>query len=311
VVILELRGLHEALEQKVGSIQHEFTAITDQLAVLRRKWSEVEEPERPAIVKEQDSLNEKQVVLADQVNLWRDRIRAIESPRSEKALQDLLEELLQSGEKEIVTAVEEVKRLMVMDPEEKAALFNKASATTSRTPVGRLLERARTSYDLRNGGPTVRQQVAVEFANRTNISQDDSVLAELEASIENSDPVVSEVVVRTLIQILRFRAVRSAELQIVQQAVQKMTKIKSPLVIPALIEVVQKSRTGYIITEKGMEEGSNSASRMMALIALVDWRTHESQDAIRHCTLDREAQIANAASRALEAFPGEWAGKTE
>jgi hypothetical protein len=310
LVILELRELAQLLDRKVISIQREFTAIADQLSGLRRKWSEVEEPERPAIIKEQELLKEKQLLLAEQVNVWRDRLRAIETPAGEKALQTSLDELLGCGDAEVVDAVQNAKRLMAMDPEEKAAFFTKNMIVSANTPVGRLLERARTSYDLRSGGPSFRQEAAVEFANRSGIAQDNSVIADLEAASQNSDVIIADLAVRTLIQVLRFRAVRAAELDTVFQAVQKLVKIKNPLVIPVLVEILRTPRQGYIYMDDTLQEGSNGLSRMLALIALVDWRTREAQDAIRTRFFDKEPDIANAAERALEAFPGEWTGKT-
>ncbi len=309
MVILELRELAMVLDSKVNSIQREFTAIADRLATLRRKWSEVEEPERPGIVKEQGSLREKQLLLAEQVNIWRDRIRAIENPSGEQAMMAALEELLGCGDSPVIEAVKRAKELLAMDPEQKAALFSRASASVSNTPVGRLMERARTSYDLRNGGLVIRQQAAVEFANRSGVSQDDSIVAELEASVSNSDPVVSDVATRTLVQILRFRAVRAAELDTVQSAVQKLVKIQDAIVVPVLIEILKNPRQGYLLVDGNLQEGSNGPSRLLALIALVEWRTKEAQDAIRTRQFDKDPDILNAAERALKAFPGEWSGK--
>jgi hypothetical protein len=309
VIILELRGVQQALELKVNSLQHEFTSIADRLAALRRKWIEEEEPERPKIVAEQETLKQTQLAFADKVNIWRDRLRAIESPQSEQAQQKLLQDLLTCGEEDVVRAVKEAQRLLAMDPEEKAALLNRTSSVLATSPVGRLLERARTSYDLRNDGPAAWQRAAVEFANRTSMAQDDSALEELEAAIGQTDPIVADVAIRTLVEILRFRALRVAELEISHRAVQRLTKIKNPLVIPILIEIVGKSRTGYVKTESELKEESNNASRLIALIALVEWRTKEAQDAIRSRTFDQDLQIENAALRALEAFPGDWSGK--
>ena len=64
MVILELRDLAQILDLKVNSVQREFTSIADRLSTLRRKWSEVEEPERPAIIAEQETLKEKQILVA-------------------------------------------------------------------------------------------------------------------------------------------------------------------------------------------------------------------------------------------------------
>jgi hypothetical protein len=309
LVILELRELAQVLDLKVTSIQKEFTSVADRLAALRRKWVEVEEPERPGIVKEQEVLKEKQLLLAEQINIWRDRLRSVEMPLGEAATKASLEEMLGCGDPQVFAAVENAKRLMAMDPEEKAVLFSKAAAVSANTPVGRLMERARSSYDLRTGGPGVRQEVAVEFANRSGISQDDSVVADLEEALQNTDAILSDVAARTLIQILRFRAVRAAELDTVFQAVQKLVKIKNPLVIPVLIEILRTPRQGYVYVNGNLQEGSNGTSRMLALISLVEWRTREAQDAIRTRMNDRDPDIFNAAEKALQAFPGEWTGK--
>jgi hypothetical protein len=310
LVILELRELAIVLDRKVTALQREFTSIADQLATLRRKWVEEEENERPRILKEQEALKDKQMLLADQVNVWRDRIRAIENPSGEKAILIALEELLGCGDVEVVEAVIRAKKILAMDPEEKAALFNKAAAATANTPVGRLVQRAQTSYDLRSGGPRVRQETAVEFSNRSGVSQDESIIVDLEAALEDSDPVVSDVAIRTLVQILRFRAVRAAELDTGQAAVQKLVKIQNPVVIPVLIEILKNPRQGYILVDGNLQEGSNGPARLLALIALVEFHTKEAQDTIRMRRYDKDPNIANAAERALEAFPGEWSGKT-
>jgi hypothetical protein len=311
LVILEFRDLKMVLDRKVTTVQRQFTAVADRLAVLRRQWVEEEETERPRILKEQEELKTKQSMLADQVNIWRDRVRVIENPTSEKATQAALDEFLTCGDPEVIEAVTKAKQLLAMDPAEKAALFNQAAAATANTPVGRLVQRAQTSYDLRNGGPTFRQEAAVEFANRSGMSQDDAVLAELETAVGNSDPIVSELALRTLIQILRFRAVRVAELDTAQAAVQKLVKIPSSLVVPVLIEILKNPRQGYVMVDGNLQEGTNGTARLQALIALVEFRTKDAQDAIRMRRYDRDPNIANAAERALQAFPGEWSGNPE
>lgn len=308
MVILELRELAQVLDSKVNTLQKEFTRIADQLASLRQKWSEVEAEDRPKIVKDQELLKQKQMLLAEQVNIWRDRLRAIESPSGEQAMLAILEELLGCEDPHVVEAVQQAKKLLAMDPEQKAQMFNKAVVSAANTPVGRLIERARTSYDLRNGGPIVRQQAAVEFSNRSGMAQDDSILPELESAMASSDPVVADVATRTMVQILRFRAVRSAELDLVRAAVHKLVKIKDPSVVPVLIEILKNPRQGYLLVDGNLQEGSNGSSRLQALIALVEWRTKEAQDAIRTRRLDRDPNIVNAAERALEAFPGDWSG---
>jgi hypothetical protein len=311
LVILELREVATVLERKVNSLQREFTSIGDRLGVLRRQWVEEEESERPRILKEQATLKEKQLLLAEKVNIWRDRIRAIENPSGEKAMLEALEEFLQSGDPEVIAVVQRAKQIMAMDPEEKAALFNKAAAAPANTPVGRLVQRAKTSYDLRNGGPSFRQEAAVEFSNRSGMAQDDAIVAELEAAVQDSDPVVSDVALRTLVQILRFRAVRAAELETGHAAVQRLAKIQNAIVIPVLIEILKNPRQGYLMVDGNLQEGSNGAARLLALIALVEFRTKEAQDAIRTRRFDKDPSIVNAAERALQAFPGDWSGNTD
>ncbi|MBN2085953.1 MAG: hypothetical protein JW748_12105 [Anaerolineales bacterium] len=311
MVILELKDLAMVLERKVTAIQREFTLLADQLAVLRRKWVEEEETERPRIIQEQETLKEKQLVMAEQVNVWRDRLRAIENPTGEKTMLNTLEELLGCGDAEVVEAVNRAKKIMAMSPEEKAALFNRAAAATSNTPVGRLVQRAKSAYDLRSGGSRVRQEAAVEFSNRTGMAQDDAILTELEVAMQDEDPVVSDVAIRTLVQILRFRAVRAAELDSGQAAVQRLVKIKDPVVIPVLIEILKNPRQGYLVVDGNLQEGSNGPARLLALIALVEFRTKEAQDVLRMRRYDKDQNIANAAERALQAFPGEWSGKTD
>jgi hypothetical protein len=197
---------------------------------------------------------------------------------------------------------------MAMDPEEKAALFSKTMTTANQTPTGRLLERARTSYDMRHGGPTVLQKEALDFSNRKGISQDDSVVAELEEKLTDPDPVVADLAARTLIQVQRFRAMRSAELEVMHKATQELIRMKHPTVVTVLAEILTTPRVGYAGSEANQKEESNDGDRLAALIALVEWRTKEAQDAIRGRTFDREQQIANAAERALAAFPGDWTG---
>jgi hypothetical protein len=309
VVILELRDVHEALTRQVQNVQREFTTVQDKLAVLRREWTEADPADRPAIMLEQDKYKEQQHALADGVNLWRDRLRAIEIPKGEEGLKQTLAELEQCGIPDIAEAVGQARALMVMDPDERAALFQQQQmAVAANTPAGRLLERARTSYDLRHDGAAAMQKAAVEFANRTGIAQDDGALAELEAAFKHKDAFVAEVAVRAALQMLRFRIMRSAEASVIHQAAQKLTAINHPLVVPTLIELVTTPRIAYRETPTGSEEESNSNDRLLALIALVErWRTRDVQNIVRTRAHDMDPQLANAAQRALDAFPGEWA----
>jgi hypothetical protein len=307
VVILELRDLQEALTQKVQTTQREFTVIQERLSVLRRSWTEAEEDERPQVLAEQERLKEKQLTLAETVNLWRDYLREIETPRGEAALDQTLTNLSQCGVLEIEELVKSTRALMAMDPEERAGMFQQQVTTAANTPAGRMLERARTSYDLRNGGPAALQQAAVEFANRSNQAVDDAALAELESGMKHRDPIVVDLAARTIVQMLRFRALRSAEADVVRQAVLRLVAMNHPHVVPALIEVLSNPRTVYRESAGGTHEESNSPERLHALVALVErWRSGEVQKVIRSRALENDPQISNAATRALAAFPGEW-----
>jgi hypothetical protein len=54
-------------------------------------------------------------------------------------------------------------------------------------------------------------------------------------------------------------------------------------------------------------EESNSGERLQALVALVErWRSADVQGVIRSRALENDPQVANAAERALAAFPGAW-----
>jgi hypothetical protein len=307
VVILELRDLHEVLTRQVSSIQREFTVVQEQLAVLRRKWTEAEPEDRPAVLAEQEALKEKQLPLAESVNLWRERLRGIEVPKGEAALEQLLTELSGCGVPEIAEAVEHARKLMAMDPEERDALIQKQTAAAVTTPAGRLLERARTSYDLRHDGAGALQKAAVEFSNRSGIAQDDAALEELEAALSHRDSLVADLAARTVVQILRFRILRSAEADMIRQATLRLVALPCAYVVPVLTELLITPRTAYRQAAGGMVEESNAAERLQALIALVEhWRSREVQNTIRTRIYDKEPDIANAAERALEAFPGEW-----
>jgi hypothetical protein len=308
VVILELRDLHEAVSRQVQNVQREFTTVQDTLAKLRRDWTEADPADRPAILAEQEKYKEQQHSLAETVNLWRDQVREIEIPKGEEGLKQTLAALERCGIAEIAEAVTQARALMAMDPEERAALLQRQQiAAAADTPAGRLLERGRTSYDLRHDGAGALQKAAVEFANRSSIAMDENALAELEAAIKHRDPIVAELAIRAALQILRFRVMRSAESSVIHDAAQKLAAMDHTLVVPVLIELLTTPRIAYRETPTGSEEESNGADRLLALIALVErWRTREVQNVMRTRMHDMDPQIANAADRALAAFPGEW-----
>jgi hypothetical protein len=136
---------------------------------------------------------------------------------------------------------------------------------------------------------------------------DDSALAEMETGLTHRDPIVVDLAARTVVQMLRFRALRSAEAEVVRQAVLRLVAMQHPHVVPVLIEILSTPRMVYRETAAGAEEESNSTERLQALVVLVErWRSAEVQAVIRSRALEKDPHIANAASRALAAFPGEW-----
>ena len=179
------------------------------------------------------------------------------------------------------------------------------AAAKPTSPAGRLIQRARTEYDLRGSDPAPRQRNAVEFANRPGMAQDDAALAEIEAALNDPDRMVREVAALTAIQLHRFRAVRLADLDAAHDSVLRLTRLNHPAVVPALIDVLEHPRTGFV---NGDEEGNNDRSRRVALTRLVEWHTADAQHAIRRRQFDRDPQVVHVAERALELFPGEWKG---
>lgn len=308
-----LRQLQEMLNRKADAVQREFIAVGERLQALSRRALEAGLEDRARLLTEQEALHETQRTLAGQVNLWRDRARAVLRQQSDEALRAFLAELLAEADEAVKPAVQHVLYLLDAPEEELAQLAQGQTRARPTTPAGRLIERARTEFDLRGQDPAPRQRAAVEFANRSGMAQNDEALAELEAALEDTDPLVREVVSLTLIQMLRFRAMRLGDLDVVHEAVKRLARLNHPAVIPVLIEILETPRTGFMRGEgeAGMVEASNTRSRGVALTRLVEWRTPEAQAAVRARQFDREPPIILAAARALEMFPGEWSGPSE
>jgi HEAT repeat protein len=298
--------LQEALNRKAGVVQHEFNAIGEKLQALSRKITEARGEDPAPLIAEQEGLREQQRVLADEVNLWRDRARGALRQQGDEALRAYLNELLAANEEEIRPAVEYALYLLDAPEEELAKLAQSQAQARPTTPVGRLIERAHTEYDLRGQDPAPRHKAAVEFANRAGMAQNDEALDELEAALADKDPLVKEVVTLTLIQMHRFRAMRLGDLDAVYASVQRLSHLNHPAAIPVLIEIVETPRTGFARGEGGMVEENNNRSREAALISLIQWHTPEAQAAIRARQRDRDTHIAQGAARALELYPGEW-----
>src|SRR5262245_24972611 len=183
----ELRQLQEALHRQADNVQREFVAVGEQLKVLSRQMGE-RDADHAALAQEQATLRDRQQELAGAINQWRDRARALLQQRSDDALRTFLTDLREVSEPPLRPLVEHVLMLVNATEEELAQLEQKrAPVAATNTPAGRLLERARTEYDLRQSDPGARQRAASEFANRPNMAQDDDVVAELEAALAAPD----------------------------------------------------------------------------------------------------------------------------
>jgi hypothetical protein len=303
VIDPRLSRLHQALNRKADAVQREFGAVGDQLQALGRQLVNTRQGDTGPLLAEQAALRERQMALAAEINVWRDRARAALRQRDEAWLLAFLDELEAAGDPDVAATVA-ATREMLAHPE-LAALEGRDSAQAS-TPAGRLLQRARTEPALRGNDPAPRQREAVEFANRPGLAQNDEALAELEAALTDPDPAVSDQAALALIQAHRFRALRLGELEPAHASVRRLAQLKHRAAIPVLVEILESPRTGYVPGEAGPVEGNNRRSRLVALASLVEWRTPAAQAAIRARLFDRDPQMAAAAERALALFPGDW-----
>lgn len=311
VFVLGLRDLQMAIDEKANAIQKEFVALSSELEDLSRGLLELRGDELEKSREEQDALRARQVELADEINLWRERARNVIRQRSDAGLRAYLDELLPLSDGALKILIEKTIRMMDAPEEELERLALEQEGPVDKTPVDQLIERARTSYDLRGSDISERQRAAVEFANRSGMATDNQALSELEAAIDDSDPLVSEVASLTLIQMYRFRALRIADLTTAHESAKKLANFNNSFVIPALIEILENPRTGFVIEGDKTVETDNSHSRMVALLKLVKWHTPDAKKALYMCKFDQDSQIVSAATRALELFPGEWTGSLD
>lgn len=306
---LGLRQLQDALNGKADRIQHEFVLLSEDLEDVGRKLLEADEADRPPLRERQQEIRERQMQVANDVNIWRERARNVIQQRGSGALRAFLEELASLEDAQVQAATKHALYLMDAPEDELAALADQASVRRVSTPAGRLIDRARTEYDLRTGDPATRMRAAVEFANRPGVSQDDAALEEIEAATEDPDALVREIASLTLAQLLKFRSLRLADLDASHNAVQHLAKINHMAAIAVLIEVLNNPRTGFVRREGESIEEDNGRSRMVALLRLVEWHTPDAQYALRGLQFDRDPHIVKAAKRALELFPGDWTGR--
>lgn len=307
---LGLRQLQEVLNRKADEVQREFLQLSDELEELNTALLEKRGDERKEFLEQQRALRARQQEIAENINWWRERARWVTQSGTSRPIRELLAELDELDEPAIGSAVERV-RFMLESPEEAADMLSREQESDrAETPAGRLLERARSEYDLRSSDPASRQRAASEFANRPGIAQDDSAMEELQAAADDPDPLVRELVGLTLIQLHRFRAMRFADLELAHESVQELARMQNRAVIPTLAEILKTHRTGFaaVGTDEEPQEIANTRSRMVALLRLVEWHTAEAQSALRSVQFDKNSEISKAAKHALEIFPEPWQG---
>ncbi len=303
-----LRQVQQAVDRKADAVQQQFIDLSDELDELGRQMLEVSDEERKTIKEQQKELRIKQLDIAEEVNLWRTRARKVLQQPGVSSLRSFLNELIELEEELITPSVERALMLLDLPPEERLQQ-EVEKEVKAQTPAGRLLERARTDFDLRSSDSGVRQREAVTFANQAGRAQDQAIIDEVAAAITDPDPLVKELAILTTIQLYRFRANRLADLEAAHQAAQYLTGINHPAVIPVLIEIVENPRVGYVQEGGENVQKDNSRSRMVAVLRLVEWHTAEAQKTLKALKFDRDSHIVKAAERALELFPGQWTGK--
>jgi hypothetical protein len=301
---LGLRQLHESLNRKADKIQREFITISDRLRAIGQRLVESREDEHERLLVEQEELREQRSVVATEVNRWREHARQVVSQSEPELLRAYLLKLLDEGDEALRPAIERCLHLLDHPEDEEADPDGGPDAERPSGPAGRLLERARTEYDLRGSDPAPRQRAAIEFAHRPGQAQQETIIAQVETGMNDPDPIVREVATLTVIQLHRFRALNLADLDAAHESVKRLAQINHLAAIPPLIEILASPRTGYA---QG-QEGENGNSRMVALTRLIEWHTAAARAAVQARQFDRDSRIVRVAARALELFPGAWTG---
>jgi hypothetical protein len=308
VIGIGLRQLQAALNSKADALQHQFVDLSEELEEVGRQLLEARDETRKKLREDQIELRRRQQELADEINQWRDRARKVTQQRGQQSLRAYLEELATLDDGPILAAVKHAQFLLDASEEELAALVAREQASQVTTAAGRHLQRARSSFDMRQGDSGERRRAAIEFSNRPGMAQDDAVLEEIEAAMEDADPIVRELATYTAAQLHRFRAQRLANLDEAHHSVQWLARLNDRYAIPMLVEIVEHLRTGFSNEGGESHETDNARSRMVALLRLVEWHTAEARQAVLALKFDRDPHIVKAAARSLELFPGEWTG---
>ena len=303
-----LRHVKEALERKASAVQLEFIQLSGQLEDLGNKIPDADEEEKKTIREQQQALRVEQQQIADNVNRWRVRAREVTQQSGTASLKSYLNELLELNEELVTPIVQNALTLMDTPPDERG-FPDEQTILPQQTPVGRLLERAKSEYDLRGSDPAIRMREEIAFANRAGVAQDEDIIAEMVAAMDDPDPLARELAIFTSIQLYRFRALRLADLEQAHTAVQLLTQIQHSAIVPVLIEILEQPRAGYIQEDGESKPTDNGRSRMVVLLKLVEWHTAEAQLSLRKLKYDRDAHIVKAAQRALELFPEQWNGE--
>ena len=306
---LGLRQVEKALDSKADAIQREFIAAGDELDEVGRQLLEANPDQREPLREKQRILRERQRDLAAEVNEWREKARGVRSQPGQHTLREFLNDLLKLDDPLLTPSVEHALYLLDAPEEELEALMQQEETTVVTTQAGRLIQRARTDFDMRRSDVGARQRAAVEFANRPGVAQQDDLVAELEAAIDDPDPMVKETAILTVIQLHKFRCMRVADLDMSYSSVQKLASLNHLGAVPVLVEVLENPRTGFMQDENGdMVESDNHRSRMVALLRLIEWHTPETKLAVHKVQFDQDADISKTAKRALELFPDDWSG---
>jgi hypothetical protein len=297
-----LRDLQAALNRKADAVQREFVEIGETLQALGRRIADLPASDRAGALAEQEALRERQHAVAQEANDWRDKARAALRQPGDDALQAYLDQLVAGGDEAIVPAAARARHLLTAPEAELEQMSQARAREVPATPAARLIERARTEYDLRgpNAGP--RQQSAVQFASRPGLAQDEAVTAELGAALSDGDPLVQDMAALTLVQIYRFRATRLGDLDAAHAAVEWLAAFKHRAAIPVLIEIAETPRTGFANQRGAMVTTTNLPSRLAAIEALAVWHTPEARTAVRARLNDRDPQVATAAERVMEGW---------
>jgi len=133
-----LRQVQDALNKKADEIQHQFVAVSEELETVGRKMLEVRGEDRAQLQSEQTALRAKQAVLADEVNLWRERARAVVQQRGESGLRAYMAELEGMGDPMVAFSARQAIEFLDA-PEEALERFQAGQDAGPKTPAGRLL----------------------------------------------------------------------------------------------------------------------------------------------------------------------------